>query len=73
MYYVGADMFSEHLIESNGVYDSNRMPVIFWPRGTTEVYLRTEVKSEAPYQKSLLSHFHQWQEHREVPERQKER
>jgi len=72
MYYVGADMFSEQLVETNGRYDGDRMPVVFWPRGTKELYLRTEVISDAPYQRSLLSTFREWRSHREVPEPREE-
>ena len=61
MYYVGTDFVSEELAETNGIYDSNIMPVVFWPSGTTEFTLRTRVSSETPGRKTLVAHFRQWE------------
>ena len=62
MYYVGTDFFSEELAETNGDYKSNTMPVIFWPRGTTEFSLRTRVSSETPARRTLVDHFRRWED-----------
>jgi hypothetical protein len=61
MYYVGTDFFSEELAETNGSYKREVMPVIFWPKGTTEFTLRTRVASETPDRKSLLGYFQRWE------------
>ena len=61
MYYVGGDFFSEELAETNGTYESSTMPVIFWPGGTTEFWLRTRVSSETPGRRMLVEHFQRWE------------
>ena len=61
MYYVGTDFFAEELAETNGIYEREIMPVIFWPKGTVDFALRTRVSSETPDRKSLLGHFKHWE------------
>jgi len=61
MYFVGNDFFSEELAETNGIYEREVMPVIFWPKGTVDFALRTRVSSETPDRKSLLGHFKHWE------------
>ncbi|MDH3252731.1 MAG: hypothetical protein OEM41_08055 [Ignavibacteria bacterium] len=60
MYFVGSPLSSEQLIESNGSYGRDWMPVVFWPRGTKELYVKTRVVSDALYQKSLLPFYREW-------------
>ena len=60
MYFVGSPLSSEQLIESNGSYGRDWMPVVFWPRETRELYVKTRVVSDALYQTSLLPLYHDW-------------
>jgi hypothetical protein len=60
MYFVGSPLSSEQLIESNGSYGRDWMPVVFWPRETRELYVKTRVVSDALYQKSLLPLYRDW-------------
>jgi hypothetical protein len=62
MYYMGSESLSEDLVETNGSYGGDEMPVIFWPEGTDEIHIRTRISTETPSRKSLLSHFKSWQE-----------
>jgi hypothetical protein len=64
MYYVGDEFSTERVIETNGVYGGEIMPVVFWPRGTQELTLKTHVVSEAQYRRSLLPHFRAWEQER---------
>lgn len=61
MYFVGNPLTSEQLIESNGERGPDWMPVVFWERGARELYFKTRLVSEVPYQRSLLKHFHAWE------------
>lgn len=60
MYFVGSPLSSEQLLESNGSYGRDWMPVVFWPRETKELYVKTRVVSDALYQKSLLPLYREW-------------
>jgi hypothetical protein len=61
MYYVGTDFFAEELAETNGKFNRELMPVIFWSRGTDDFTIRTRVSSETPDRKSLVGHFQMWE------------
>jgi hypothetical protein len=61
MYYVGSELLSEELVETNGQYGGARMPVIFWPKETKDFMIRTRISTETPYRKSLVPHFREWQ------------
>jgi hypothetical protein len=60
MYFVGSPLSSEQLLESNGSYGRDWMPVVFWPRETKELYVKTRVVSDALYQKSLFPLYREW-------------
>jgi hypothetical protein len=61
MYYVGNDVFAEELAETNGEYNRDVMPVVFWAPGQREFFLRTRVASETPGRRDLLGHFREWE------------
>lgn len=61
MYFVGSPLSSEQLMESNGTFGREWMPVVFWPKETREFYIKTRVVSEVAHQRSLLAHFREWQ------------
>jgi hypothetical protein len=61
MYFVGSPLSAEQLVESNGEFGREWMPVVFWPGETREFYIKTRVVSEVAYQRSLLPHFKEWQ------------
>ncbi|HET6273287.1 MAG TPA: hypothetical protein VFG32_09915 [Bacteroidota bacterium] len=61
MYFVGNPLSTEQLLESNGVFGRDWMPIVFWPKETKEFYIKTKVVSEVAYQKSLLPNFREWQ------------
>lgn len=61
MYFVGHPLSSEQFVESNGTYGRDWMPVVFWPRDSNELTLKTKVVSEVSHQRSLLKNFKQWQ------------
>jgi hypothetical protein len=60
MYYVGQEMFSEEVVETNGTLGGEQMPVLFWSSRAREFNIRTRIRSEAPYVRSLLFLFRQW-------------
>lgn len=60
MYYVGTDRLAEEVRETNGRFRQDVMPVVFWPVGTTELYLHTRIRSEAPDRRSLVQQFRYW-------------
>ncbi len=64
MYFIGGELATERILETNGKYGGEGMPVIFWPNDIGELYLKTRVVSEAPYRRNLLTYFHQWEEQR---------
>ena len=61
MYFVGHPLSSEQFVESNGSYGRDWMPVVFWPKDTKELSLKTKVVSEVSHQRSLLKNFKAWQ------------
>jgi hypothetical protein len=62
MYFTGGELASEWILETNGKYGGETMPVVFWPGDATELYLKTRVVSEAPFRRGLLSYFRLWEE-----------
>ena len=60
MFYIGS--YSETYIESNGVYDENVMPVVFWDKNKKEIYLKTQVTevNEDSGFVSLLANYQKW-------------
>jgi hypothetical protein len=61
MYFVGSPLSAEQLVETNGSRGPDWMPVVFWNREISDLYVKTRVLSEVPYQRSLLKHFQDWQ------------
>ena len=57
MYFMGGELASERILETNGKYGGETMPVIFWPRDAGELYLKTRVVSEAPYRRTFSGIF----------------
>ena len=73
MYPVGSPLSSEQYVESNGVLPRQWMPVIFWPKESKELYIKTKVVSEVSFQRSLLPNYRTWlaqQEQGQHPKRQ---
>lgn len=60
MYFVGSPLSSEQLLETNGTFGRDWMPVIFWPGDTRQLYVKTRVVSEVAFRRSLLPHFQAW-------------
>lgn len=60
MFYV--DSFSENYIESNGVYNPDVMPVIFWDKNTTDFYIKTRVTdlTDDTSHVSLVEQYRKW-------------
>ncbi|MDH4070453.1 MAG: hypothetical protein OEV30_08515 [Ignavibacteria bacterium] len=70
MYYVGTDRLAEEVRETNGRFRPEIMPVVFWPAGTTELYLHTRIRSEAPDRRSLAPLFRHWKREKADPMRE---
>ena len=60
MYFAGNPLSSEQLVETDGAFGRDWMPVVFWPAGTKEFYIKTRTQSEVSYRKPLLNHYHAW-------------
>ena len=61
MYFVGNPMTSEQLVETNGKFGRDWMPVVFWGRDTRELFVKTKVLSEVTHHRSLLKQFKEWE------------
>ncbi len=70
MYLAGSPLSREQLLETNGATGPDWMPVVFWPKDVTELYVKTKVASEVPYQKSLLPNFQDWQATQQLQKKQ---
>jgi hypothetical protein len=62
MYFVGSPLSSELLLEMNGSFGRDWMPVVFWEKDTWELYVKTKLVSEVVHHRSLLKNFREWQE-----------
>ncbi len=62
MYFVGSPLSSEVMLETNGTYGRDWMPLVFWPKGTKELYVKTRVVSQGSYHRSLLALFRAWEQ-----------
>jgi hypothetical protein len=62
MYFVGSPLSSEVMLETNGTFGREWMPIVFWPEGTRELYIKTRVVSQGSYHRSLLPLFETWKE-----------
>ena len=60
MFYV--DSFSETYVESNGTYNPDVMPIIFWDKNTTELYIKTRVTdlTDDTSHVSLVEQYRKW-------------
>jgi hypothetical protein len=62
MYYI--DIWSENYVNSNGEFNPDIMPVVFWNKDTEEIRLKTtisgEVDTEDPSYVSLLDNYKKW-------------
>jgi len=70
MYFVGSPLSSEQLVETNGTFARDWMPVVFWPKETTELYVKTRVISEVAHHRGLLSHYKEWLAAQPKPKKQ---
>lgn len=70
MYYVGDRYTNEQLVETNGTYGRDWMPVVFWPSGSGELFLRTRMVSQASQRRSLLREYREWQAAQARPRKQ---
>ncbi len=61
MYFTGSPLSAEQLVETNGTRGPDWMPVVFWDRDASELYVKTRVVSEVPYRHSLLTRYQDWQ------------
>ncbi len=71
MYPVGSPLSSEQYVESNGVFPRQWMPVVFWPKDTKELYIKTKLVSEVSVQRSLLANYRAWEAQQGAGQRQK--
>lgn len=62
MYFVGSPLSSEVMVETNGTYGRDWMPLVFWPKGTKELYIKTRVVSQGSYHRPLLALYKAWQQ-----------
>ena len=62
MYFVGSPLSSEVMMETNGTYGRDWMPIVFWPSGTKELYIKTRVVSQGSYHRPLLALFKSWEQ-----------
>jgi hypothetical protein len=70
MYFVGSPLSAEQLVESNGSRGPDWMPVVFWPAGTSELFVRTRMVPQAPQRRSLVREFREWQAAQARPRKQ---
>jgi hypothetical protein len=54
--------YSETYVESNGTYDENVMPVVFWNKNIKELYLKTQITEvdEDTGFVSLIDNYRNW-------------
>jgi len=71
MYSVGSPLSSEQYVESNGVPGREWMPIVFWPKESKELYIKTKIVSEVSFQHGLLKEFKAWQALQQSGPRQK--
>lgn len=62
MYYPGGENANERILETNGRMGGERMPVVFWPARTPELFMRTRTIGNGHNRRSLLREFQQWEE-----------
>ncbi|MFQ5799868.1 MAG: hypothetical protein ACE5H0_14415 [Bacteroidota bacterium] len=63
MYYLGGDAFdSEELVETNGTYGGENMPLIFWPKNKKSFYFKTRLATSLEGTRSLLPRYREWKQ-----------
>jgi hypothetical protein len=72
MYFVGSPLSSEVMVETNGTYGRDWMPVVFWPKGTRDLYIKTRVVTQGSYHRSLLALFKAWEQSPQAKEKAKQ-
>jgi len=72
MYFVGSPLSSEVMVETNGTFGRDWMPIVFWPSGTRELYIKTRVVSQGSYHRSLLALFKAWERSPQAKEKKNE-
>lgn len=72
MYFVGSPLSSEVMIETNGTYGRDWMPIVFWPKGTQELYIKTRIVSQGSYHRALLAYFRAWQQSPQAKEKSRQ-
>jgi hypothetical protein len=68
MMFLGTPSSNELLVETNGTFGGDRMPVIFWPSETREFYVKTRTPVSEGVRRSLLDVFHRWEQTGRLPE-----
>ncbi len=69
MYFVGSPLSSEVMIETNGTYGHDWMPIVFWPKGTKDLYIKTRIVSQGSYHRPLLALFRVWEQSPQAKEK----
>lgn len=70
MFFLGDRRTSEQLVETNGTYGRDWMPVVFWPASATELTIRTRIAPQALQRRSLLHDYREWQAAQNRPRKQ---
>jgi len=70
MFYVGTDRSTEEVLETNGVFNPESMPVVFWSHDSRELLLRTRIRSDNPNRQSLLNAYTAWRKNGADPGRE---
>jgi hypothetical protein len=68
MMFLGTPSSNELLVETNGTFGGDRMPVIFWPSETREFYVKTRTHPGEGVRRSLLDVFRRWERTGRLPE-----
>ncbi len=72
MYFVGSPLSSEVMVATNGTYGRDWMPIVFWPKGTRELYIKTRVVSQGSYHRPLLALFKTWEQSPQAKDKSKQ-
>lgn len=71
MYAVGSPLSSEQYVESNGMLGRDWMPIVFWPKDSRDLYIKTKIVSEVSFHRSLLQNYKAWLSRQQSGEGQK--
>lgn len=67
MMFLGTPSRNELLVETNGIFGGDQMPVIFWPNTTREFFVKTKAHPGEGVRHGLLSLFHAWEKTGKLP------